>query len=230
MIDNFKYHKYSDDVYSYSKHPDKWEIPFLLEHVFDLSIGDYVKNSNHCCYYSPVNSISEFIIESDNEDIVSVDDEMVYGNHRGRCELSFYSEDSIFSIIIIVYRGKFNFKLKRNTLFLEEGNMIPILTVLKHIHCPHYTDCLFEAGNLLIKDRDILWEINRLKDTIQDYKNIIDEFHNGHIVYHRDFDSFYNIQLEPVYKVSVREGFVNHINTMIKNRTFELRSLVRNLE
>ena len=54
FIDKFGHPKFEpNDAYTFEEHPTKKDIPYRLEHVYDLNSKQYVTDNKMCCYYSP---------------------------------------------------------------------------------------------------------------------------------------------------------------------------------
>lgn len=212
--------------------------PNELKHVFDTSTGRYTTNEFNCCYYSPAN-ITGLKFTSNNTDIVSVSGEELIAENIGNCKISgTKNNEEILSFKVIVYRDKKPNRKFKNTLLLPLNNMININTVLKHIHCPHYTDCIFERDIFKIYADaelfDVVHEINQTIQQIKDYQDIKVEYRNGNIIYHPALDELYNIQIikenrddeiKHHVKTSVVDDFHDRIDSQIKNLRQHLNDL-----
>ena len=234
MLNRLDYPKYEpNNVYSYVKHPSKEDMPYLLEHVFNLETGDYITDSNQCCYYNPIRS-NDYIVESDDESIVYVEDDNLIARDTGKTFLFVKDvlNDCSFRINVIVYNKRFNRNLMKKNLVLQKGNIIDLDYVLKHINCNHYDNCIFQQERLIIKTNDLDYLIKEIKDKISDYNNIIDAYRNDEIIYHDSLSDYYDMDIikeNGSYKVdvSVKDGFTGHIKSEIHRLQVELRDYMR---
>lgn len=237
-----EYYKYTNNVYSLSSHPSKEDIPYLLEHVFDLDTGEYTFNPNNCCYYNPVD-ISDYSFSVSDSSIISVDNSFLYANRLGSAELivenerflpltEMDSEDSVFNIKINVVRD-INYDVKLNgVLFIVVGGVISLNNLLEHICCTHYFDCIWERG---VWDKfenpelySVIDDINSVKKKLKEYQNIIDEFNNGAIIYHKDFEEEYIVKIiDGGIDMSVRKGFLDRVRVRMKSLELDLKDLNR---
>ena len=237
-FDENKYWKYTNDVCSYSTHPTKEDIPYLLEHIFDLDKADYVHNPNQACYYNPVD-ISDYKFSTEHNDIISIEDNMLIGENIGHASVIVTDGNGeSFKFKVIVTRDDYNGKTDKGILFLKRDNMIDLEIVLKHIHCKHYNNCIWERSIWSIYDDDkyygVFSEINRVKELIVLYNNIIDEYRNNNIIYHPSLDDQYNIRIDKkivdgetkhTVNVTVKKTFLKHIKNKIKECNLTLRLL-----
>ena len=237
-FDENKYWKYTNNVCSYSTTPTKEDIPYVLEHIFDLEIGDYVNNANQVCYYNPV-CVDDYVFNVNDTGVVSIEDGMLIGENIG--QTSVFVTDSgggSFKFNVTVTKDDYKGKTRNGRLFLKRDNMIDLGIVLKHINCKHYNNCIWERSVWSIYDSDeyrsVFSEIRLLNDMISDYNHIIDEYRNNNIIYHPSLEQYYNIRINKetvngktkhTVKVSVDKKFITHIKNKIKECKLSLRLL-----
>lgn len=226
LEDDLTYPKYQRVV----KGDNKYK-PNELKHVFDTNTGGYVNNEFNCCYYSPVN-ITGLTFTSNNEVTIIEDDNLIAESLGNSIIKGYHDDEVVLSFKVRVYRDKIPSRKLKNTLFLQLNNMIPVSTVLKHINCPHYTDCLFQRDIFKIYDDmdllDLHYNINQLNQRISDYQRIKEAYRNGHVDYHEGLKDCYNIQIDNGnIKVEVVDDFTDRINSRIKNLRNELTDLTR---
>ena len=54
FVDKSNHPRYEpNEVYTTKEHPTKKDMPYELEHVYDITRRGYVTNNRMCCYYSP---------------------------------------------------------------------------------------------------------------------------------------------------------------------------------
>lgn len=238
LEDELNYPKYQRVVDGNSKYK-----PQELKHVFDTTTGGYVSNEFNCCYYSPID-ITGLTFSSNNNNII-VDDDILISEKLGPSIITGYNtkDEEVLSFKVISYRDKIPNKKFKNTLLLQLNNMIPINTVLKHINCPHYTDCIFEREVFKIYDNldlfEVVYQINQLNQQIRDYQNIKEAYRNNDIIYHKGLKDCYNIRKiknennQTVIETSVVSDFIERIDSRIKTlrqNINDLKHMRRRLE
>ena len=231
--------KYTNNVYTNSVYPSKEDIPYILEHVFDIVKGDYVKNSNQCCYYSPTES-SNYKVSILNNKIISYEDGFIIGENYGQTKIKLIDNvnHSELEFMVSIIKNKNISDTSKNILFLKKGDMIDLDIVLKHINCKHYMNCIWEKKLWDIysdeKYHDLIVEINEINRTITDYRNIIEAYHNNEIIYHPTLDKYYNIQINKkninsTVKHTIDVSVDNNFSSIIRDKIKELKLSLRYL-
>ena len=243
-INEYDYPKFSpNDVYTNEKHPSKKDRPYLLEHIFDLTNGEYVVNSNQCCYYNPVDT-SNFHITCKNDGIVTVnDDGFIVAENSGSTSILIEDKDYFPETVNDNVESKFNLKIivsnknvkpnkLKDTLFLLKDTMIHIDTVLHHIQCPHYFDCIWERKIWDVYDnpnlKQVVDTIKNNQELINAYNTIIEDYRNNIITYHDGLEQYYDIKInDGNVDVSVPNNFSSLVKKEINLLRLELRDLNR---
>ena len=232
----WKFNRYPNIELDSKVTPDK---PYLLEHVFDLKEGDYVNNPSNCCYFNPNTTLDGLFISSSDDNVVNVTDEYIIAENRGTCTLSVYSESSVnvSEILVTVYNDVLP-RTRKRSIHLKTGTMVQLDNFLRHCMCKHSEDCLFEREFWNVYDLDsddgvLVNQMNSVKKNIHDYRRVLTCFINGEIIYHPDFDSYYNINIKKDIngkshvEVNVSDGFEKRVKDCIKVCESELNKLNR---
>ncbi len=223
-LDNLRYPKYTNQVYSYNPKPKKEDIPFRLEHVFNIETGDYEVNSNQCCYYTPINMVDTSFSTKDNR-IVSVYKDSIIAENYGDTDLIINDSIEPYSIRVHVVRDKSRVTRLNGKLYLNKDDMISVETVLHHIYCPHYNNCIFDRDYNI--NNPIVKQIKEKEKLIKDYKNIIEADRNNEVIYHDTFKDYYKISED--YDVRVPLHFSRIVKDEIKKLNLEIKQLKRKL-
>ena len=243
FVDNNVFWKFEPyDVCTNEKNPSKKDQPYLLEHVFDMVEEDYVNNNKQCCYYTehiPFEEI-KYIIEDDS--ICNIEDGVITAYNTGKTSVTLtYPNNTEYTFKVNVYRDKYNGKLFKNMLILRKDNSLDMDTVLHHIHCPHYTECIFDKDSFKIYESEELHELQHeihiLQTQIRDSEKLIDCYLNNEIIYNPLYEDYYNIKIVKDYtsdgsvkhKVtySLPDNFENIVKNKIKNLKLDLREYNR---
>lgn len=227
---NFKH--YTNDFSS--EDSSKKSIPYRLEHVFDMCTDSYVLNKDNCCYFSPVFDVENTVVVSSDESIVNVVDGFIVAENQGTCKLSITSKGYDFTtkpLLISVYKGNLPVTRKRS-VFLKRDTVVEVGNFLRHCHCTHLEDCLFQKRIFDLDYDELSDEIWLVDNCIRDYQKIIDEYVNGSIIYHKSLDELYDIRLEHtdggvVTCVGVVDGFYDKVKGEIKRLGVLSRDLHR---
>lgn len=220
-VDLDEYYKYTNNVVTYKKKPTKNDVPYVLEHVFDLDKKGYVTNNNQCCYYTPID-MNGMVFEVEDTHICSILDDFLTAKHTGSTNLNItLPSNKIFKIKINVYTGVFRGKITKDILFIEKDTSISLKYIMQHIHCKHYDNCIWQRryfnkyNDLELFEVD--YNINMIKNKIKDLKHIRESYRNGDIIYHPDLKEYYNIN---ILKTSTIDGKVECKITYNISETF----------
>lgn len=222
-IDSWRYPKYTNEVYSYNPKPKKEDIPFRLEHVFNIETGNYEMNSDQCCYYTPIN-MEDITFTTDNEGVLSVYKDSIIAENYGDANLIIKSSSNEYNIVVHIVRDKSRVTRLNGKLYLDKDDMISVETVLHHIHCPHYNNCIFERN---YNNSPVYKKIKEKEQLIKDYEKIIDADRNNEVVYHDAFKDYYKFDED--YGVRVPLHFSRIVKSEIKKLNLEIRRLQREL-
>ena len=214
--------------------------PYELKHTFDFVKNEYVTNELNCCYFTPVSNLDNIIIESSNPTVVRVTKDYIICDNRGTCELTIKDKKGNTArkpLLVTVYIGNLVNDRKRKSIFLKKDTLVEKGNFLRHCHCTHLEDCLFQRE---VFDTDLsslgdkIWSVRK---AIKDLEYVKDSYRNGDIIYHPSLDDCYNIQLkkksntdgvlECVTSVSVSDNFVGRVKSEIKSLNIQLRDLNR---
>ena len=120
-----------------------------------------------------------------------------------------------------------NNKLKKvdnihNTCYYNEGS--------KHELCKHKHYCIFNENRIQLEK-----QIQELQQKIAEFEKILYDFINGDIIYHKELDEFYTVNVdvytgtdgEKHYKtdVKVSEDFESKLRSLLVNLKYDLKNL-----
>jgi hypothetical protein len=227
-VDLNEYYRYTNNVVTYEKNPTKNDVPYVLEHVFDLDKEGYVSDSNQCCYHTPVN-IDGLSFEVENKEIVDTDGVDLIAKNIGSTYLTVKTVNEYsYRIKVNVYNGVFRGKLIKDTLFIEKDTIISLKYVLRHIHCKHYNNCIWDRDYFRKYEDEELFEIDyniqSIKQKIKDFKNISECYRNGEVIYHEDLKEYYDINI-------LKDGSNYHIDYNISETFLDgIKDKIKELE
>lgn len=120
--------------------------------------------------------------------------------------------------------------VKPNVLQLDSINGL-ITTATPHDYCLHNHYCIFNENRIGLET-----QINELETKLKDFRNIKEAAINGEVIYHKELDSYYQIDIAEYtgadgkkhYKTSVglSDKFMGALNRKIANLEYDLRSQV----
>ena len=118
--------------------------------------------------------------------------------------------------------------IKPNTLQMQDST-ISIIT--PHDQCLHPHYCVFNQNRISLES-----QIIQVENKLNDFKNIKDAAINGEIIYHKELDGYYDIEISEYtgvdgkqhFKtgVSLAANFLGAVNRKISNLEYDLKGLI----